>query len=85
MSGIVRNATDVPRLALRLDEAAAAIGLSRRAFWGIVARGEGPPFTKLGRVYAFPVRDMEEWLRRRAAVEGDATNKLPHRSERESV
>ena len=63
------------RLALRLREAAQAIGVSERTLWGLTNRGEGPPSVRLGSLTVFPVADLVAWLSHRAAEGGrDATS-----------
>lgn len=54
----------VPRLALRPDEAAAAVGLGRSAFYERVM----PQLrvVVVGRARLIPVRELERWLEREA-------------------
>ena len=57
----------VPRLALRPREAAAAIGISERALWSLTAdRTSGIPHARIGTCVVYPVRELTDWLRDRA-------------------
>lgn len=56
---------DPPRLALRVREAAEALGISERLLWDWT-RGEGVPHVRIGNVVLYPVREVRQWLRRRA-------------------
>jgi hypothetical protein len=55
----------VPRLALRPEQAAEALGVSRSFFFAAIL----PELrvVRCGRVRLVPVRSLEEWLDRRAA------------------
>ena len=61
-----RNRTrEVPRLALRPEQAAEALGVSRSFFFGTIL----PELrvVRCGRVRLVPVLELERWLERRAA------------------
>ena len=62
--------TDTPLQPLGVGavEAAKLIGVSPRTLWTILKAGDGPPFAKLGRRTVFPVRELQDWLGRRAEV-----------------
>jgi len=62
----------VPRLALRRDEAASALGVSAD-FFDQRVRHELRAVRR-GRVVVYPVRELEQWLERNAAraLEGEA-------------
>jgi excisionase family DNA binding protein len=51
----------VPRLALRVSEAAAALGISRRLLQSLVQEGR-VPHVRLGRRVVFPVTVLQAWL-----------------------
>ena len=61
-----RSPERVPRLALGIDEAAAAVGLSRDGLERYVL-GE-LRVVRVGRRIVVPVRELERWLERRASV-----------------
>jgi len=65
-------AATVPRLALRREEAASAIGVSVDHFDAHV--GHELRAVRRGRVVVYPVREIERWLERNAAtaLEGEA-------------
>jgi excisionase family DNA binding protein len=52
------------RLAIRVDEAARLLGLSRAMVYQMVARGE-LPHVRVGRAVIIPVKALEEWLESR--------------------
>lgn len=60
-----------PRLALRLNEAAAAIGVSARTLWQWTEDGIGPPCVRVlaGKkaTLLFPVDGLRDWLNRQQA------------------
>ena len=62
--GGVVNARPVPRLALRPDEAAAAIGVSRALFYRDVLPQLRCVY--MGRVRVVPVPELERWLDKEA-------------------
>ena len=62
------EATDVPVLALRTKQAAAALGLSERKLWSLTAAGE-VPHVRLGRCLVYPTKELELWLS--SKVNGD--------------
>jgi excisionase family DNA binding protein len=53
------------RLAYRVAEASALIGISEREGWRRVAAGDWQ-FVKCGRVTLIPAAALEEWLRRKS-------------------
>ena len=54
----------VPRLGLSLDEAARAIGLSRRSLDDLITDpGRGFPVVRIGRRVIVPTDQLREWLR----------------------
>jgi excisionase family DNA binding protein len=57
----------VPRLALRPQEAAEALGVSRDTFDALVADGR-VRVVRIGRRVVVPVRELERFLEREAAV-----------------
>ena len=74
-----------PPLALRPAQASATVGLSPRAFWAIVQRGDGPPAVCLGestytakgkrhtrRLLVFPVDSLRAWLASKAQAPATA-------------
>lgn len=68
----------MPRLALRVDEAATAVGLSRAKLYAVIARGELPVIRIDGAVRV-PVAVLRAWVeaKLRDAV-GEDTSKPPH-------
>ncbi|MBI1335872.1 MAG: helix-turn-helix domain-containing protein [Phycisphaera sp.] len=50
-----------PRLALRADEAAKALGIGERLLWSLTASGE-IPHARLGRAVVYPVLALQRWL-----------------------
>lgn len=57
------------RLALRLPEAAEALGISERAFRDILPE---VPHTRIGRSVIIPVGPFEDWLRKRTEAEQES-------------
>lgn len=57
-----------PVIALRPREAAKALSIGTRLLWQMTASGE-IPHTRMGRAVLYPVDDLREWLRDRAAGE----------------
>lgn len=56
-----------PRLALRPDEAAAALGIGRSKLYELMAdRTAGLPVIRVGRTTLIPVRELEQWLTEQA-------------------
>ena len=53
----------VARLALRVEEAAATVGIGRTKAWTFVYSGEWPSF-RIGRSVRIPVAGLEEWIAR---------------------
>ena len=67
MSGLTENAVPVvPRLALRPDEAASALGVSRDFFDAHVA--PEVRWTRRGRLKLVSVKELDAWLARSAAL-----------------
>jgi len=59
---------DVPNLALRPRDAAAALGIGTRKLWEITAdRTSGIPHVRIGRSVLYPTRELADWLADRAA------------------
>ena len=56
---------DVPRLALRPKEAAAALGIGRRLLWTLTNCGE-IPHARLGRAVVYPADLLRAYLVRKA-------------------
>jgi len=54
------------QLALRLPEAARALGVCTKTVWTWAKAGI-LPHVRIGRAILFPVAELEEWLRRQAA------------------
>ena len=52
-------APDVPRLALRPEEAARSLGVCERTLRDLA---DGPPVVRLGRVVLYPIPALERWL-----------------------
>lgn len=52
---------EIPRISLRLAEAAASLGISERTLWSW-ARTGAVPFVRRGGILLFPVRELVEWL-----------------------
>lgn len=61
----------LPRLALRPDDAARALGIGRRKLFEITAdRTSRIPHLKLGRAVVYPVRELADWLAEQAKEAG---------------
>ena len=63
------------RLAYRVAEASALIGISEREGWRRVAAGDWP-VVKCGRVTLIPAGALEEWLRRKSDEQNPAREPL---------
>ncbi len=63
---------EIPCLAMRLREAAKALGISERLLWEWTDKGV-VPHVRLGKAILYPVDSLRDWLRRQAqaAEEGD--------------
>ncbi len=62
----------LPRLSLRLKDAAPAIGISERKLWEITNdQTSGIPHLHLGKCVVYPVRELMDWLAERAKRGGD--------------
>jgi excisionase family DNA binding protein len=73
-------AGQVPLLALRLKEAAAAIGVSDRTLWTWTAEGE-VPHVRISGTVIYPLDTLREWLSRRSSKVTSAAEEaesLPH-------
>ncbi len=62
----------IPRLALRLAEAAEAIGVSDKTLSGWIKSGDGPPHVRRNGVLMFPVDGLRTWLMQQAAQRSGA-------------
>jgi len=56
-----RLSVQVPALALKPAQAAAAIGVSPRKLWSLTAGGE-VPHVRLGKSVVYPVDQLRAWL-----------------------
>ncbi len=62
---------DPPRLTLRPREAAMAIGVSERKLWELTSdRTSGIPHCRFGKRIVYPVRELADWLARKASEGG---------------
>ena len=50
------------RLALRYDEASAALGISERTLQLLVKDSSGPPTARVGTAVLFPINELQRWL-----------------------
>lgn len=73
---MVNAQTSVPRIALRVDEAAASIGVSRESFDLYVA--DDLRWIRRGRLKLVPVTELQRWVDRNAAL--TLPDPLRHRS-----
>jgi len=64
------------RLAYRVAEASALVGISKREGWRRVAAGEWPSL-KCGRATLIPADAIEEWLRRKCDEQNLARCEVP--------
>lgn len=62
----MNHEAELPRLALRPKEAAAALSIGERLLWSMTNRGE-IPHIKLGKCVLYPVVELERWLSEQAA------------------
>lgn len=58
---------EVPRLALRAKQAAAALGIGERKLWELTNMGL-IPHVRIGRAIVYPVQLLEEWLSEQAGA-----------------
>lgn len=65
---------DVPRLALRPEEAARSLGVCERTLRDL---SDGPPVVRLGRVVLYPIGPMAAWLADRARTAADGPTPVP--------
>lgn len=65
---------EVPRLALRPEEAARSLGVCERTLRDLP---DGPPVVRLGRVVLYPVGPMAAWLADRARSAADGPTAVP--------
>ena len=56
---------ETPCLAMRLPEAAKALGISERLLWEHTDQGT-IPHVRLGRAVLYPVDSLRDWLKRKA-------------------
>ena len=56
------------RMALRVGEAAEALGISRSRVYELIAQGDIPKI-KIGKSVRVPVEGLREWVARRQAAE----------------
>jgi len=68
----------IPRLALRVRDAAKALGISERTLWGWTNRGD-VPHIRIGTVILYPVDSLRDWLKQQAqrAAASDVSNERP--------
>jgi excisionase family DNA binding protein len=64
-AALQQRVADVPRLALRIPEAAKALGISERKLSELTQAGEVPHVRVAGMVL-FPVDRMRDWLKERS-------------------
>ena len=69
------------RLAYRVPEASALVGLSVREGWRKVAAGEWPSI-KCGRVTLVPAAALEDWLRQKLEEHSPTPRQSPQAFER---
>ena len=56
-----------PRLALRPQAAAKALGISERKLWSLTAdQTSGIPVIRWGKCVVYPVRELADWLTQQA-------------------
>jgi excisionase family DNA binding protein len=55
----------MPRLALRVRDAAKALGVSERTLWAWTTQGE-IPYVRVGKIVLYPVDSLRTWLKRQA-------------------
>lgn len=66
------RADGLPVLALRIRDAAEAMGLSERKVQSLISDpSSGFPFKRIGRAVLVPVRELADWLADRAECEAD--------------
>ena len=58
-----------PRFALSVTDAAAAVAVSPRLFYRLLAEDHSLPRVYLGRRVVIPARALEDWINRRAGAE----------------
>lgn len=64
-----RSKTELPpREALRPNEVAKALGISRASLFSLWACGEGPPRMVIGRAVLVPLSDLRQWMSERVAL-----------------
>ena len=57
----------IPRISLRPEDAARALGVSKRKLFEITAdQTSGIPVTRFGKVVLYPTAPLAEWLAKRA-------------------
>jgi excisionase family DNA binding protein len=65
----LRERAPIPRLALRPEEAAEALGVSRSFFYDSIL--PDLPVVRIGRVRMVPVAELERWLDSQASRAGE--------------
>jgi hypothetical protein len=68
-----KQTTNGPVLALRLREAAKAIGVSERTLWGL----RDVPRVRLGSAVLYPIKELTEWLTKHVESATDAPESAP--------
>ena len=61
------NATNTPREALGLNEAADAIGIGRSSLFALLKEGAGPPTFSVGRRRLIRLAALRQWMADREA------------------
>lgn len=61
----LEQAAAVPQLALRPKDAARSLGVGARMLWTMTASGQ-IPHVRLGRRILYPLRELQDWLTKRA-------------------
>jgi excisionase family DNA binding protein len=64
-NALARTEPETPCLAMRLREAAAALGISERLLWEWTDRGI-VPCVRMGKAILYPVDSLRDWLRQAA-------------------
>lgn len=66
------SSSPAPPIAVSVAEAARLVGISRAHLYSLIAKGEGPPAAMVGGRRLYRVADLDAWLARLSAGEGDA-------------
>jgi excisionase family DNA binding protein len=64
----------VPRISLNADDAAKALGISKRQLLAIRDAGELPFIQAGGQTFLFDPQDLAEWLRKKKQTKGGDNN-----------